>query len=333
MNPEVNRMIDQLSISNISLDKVHVQPGPFTMSYGFSPDLMKASLVRGGLLNPPLLLASGGGGFLIVAGYRRITSLRELGYKNIPVRILREEQPSFLDALLINFYDNLATREFNPVEKGMILARLANYLPEEELLDHYMPLLKLPARKATLKHFISFDRDLDEATKMSLIDGRISESTAVALLILSNKEREAVATLFEKIPFNRNQQKQLLELLSDICRIMEIPIDEMIRTKTFTDILESSSMNCPQMTRALLALLRAKRFPRLSRAEEVFRKTIARLDLPPEVRISAAPYFESEHYRMEITFRNGHELKRLIDRLAALEPLSRIRDPWEGEGQ
>jgi ParB family chromosome partitioning protein len=333
MHSDHNPALNQLPATHVPVERLPCQAGPFSMSYRFDLQILKTSLKTVGLLNLPLLLKTGEGAYSIVSGYRRISALREMGSREIPARVLEEYQISSLDALLINFYDNLATREFNPVEKGMILGRLAKYLSKNQLLDHYMPLLKLPARMATLKHFISFDRDLDEATKMSLIEGRISESTAVALLMLSKKERAAVATLFEKIPFNRNQQKQLLELLSDICRIMEIPIDEMIRTQTFTDILESPCMNRPQMTRALLAFLRAKRFPRLSRAEEVFRKTIARLDLPPEVRINAGPYFESEHYRMEITFRNGLELKSLIDRLAALEPLSRIRDPWEGEGQ
>jgi len=329
MSQELNHTIDDIRPSRISLDKVHVEPGPFTMSYGFSLDLMKASLKTGGLLNPPLLLESGAGDFLIVSGYRRIIALLELGYRHILARILEEQQISHLDALLINFFDNLATRKFNPVEKGMILARLATYLTEDQLLGHYMGLLGLSPRRSTLESYISFDRNLDDPMKQALSAGTISESTATALLALPTEEREGVTALFSNITFNMNQQKQLIELLLDISRITGVSITEMVRSKPFLDIFASPSMNRPQKARALLALLRSRRFPRLTRAEAVFKKRIAKLELPRAVRIHPSPYFESELYRMEISFRNGEELKATIDCLADVEGLREIQDPWD----
>jgi hypothetical protein len=322
--------LNRLSVTEVPVENVRLLPGPFTMSYGFSVDVMKASLKTGGLMNLPLLLKSEAGDFLIVSGYRRITALLELGYKHIPARLLEEHQISFLDAFLINFYDNLATREFNPVEKGMILGRLADHLTEDQLLDFYMGLLALPPRRSTLANYISFDRDLDEPTKQALAGGTISESTAGALLALPEKERKAVAALFSKVTFNMNQQTQLFELLSDNSRIAGISIAEMLEAKAFLDILATPSMNRPQMARALLALLRARRFPRLTRAEDVFKKRVAKLQLPPGIRIQAPPYFESELYRMEISFRNGQELEAMIDRLGNVDGLREIQDPWEG---
>lgn len=330
MNRELIHTIEHIQPSRVSLDKVRAEPGPFTMSYGFSLDLMQASLKAGGLLNPPLLLESGAGGFLIVSGYRRITALLELGYTHIPARILEDHRFSALNAFLINFYDNLATREFNPVEKGMILARLATYLPENQLLGHYMGLLGLAPRRSTLESYIAFDRDLDEPMKQALSAGTISESTATSLLALPTEERAEVTALFSSITFNMNQQRQLIELLVDISRIAGISITEMVRSKPFLDILTSPAMNRPQKARALLALLRSRRFPRLTRAEEVFKKRIAKLKLPRAVRIQAPPSFESEVYCMEISFRNGQELKATIDLLADIEGLREIQDPWEG---
>ncbi|MBW2095255.1 MAG: ParB/RepB/Spo0J family partition protein [Deltaproteobacteria bacterium] len=330
MNADFQKNLNKVPVTELSAGTVSLGPGPFTMSYGFDLDLMKASLKTGGLLNPPLLLKSGAGDFLIVSGYRRITALLELGHKHLPARILEEDQISFLDALLINFYDNLATREFNPVEKGMVLARLAGYLTEEQLLGDYMGLRRLSPRRSILKNYISFDRDLDEPMKQALAGGTISELTAATLLALPTEERNAVAELFSRLTFNVNQQKQLIELLADNSRITGISLAEMVRTKPFLNILASPSMNRPQKARALLALLRSWRFPRLTRAEKVFKKRVAKLKLPREVRIQPPPYFESEFYRMEISFRNGKELKDLIRQLGNIEGLQELRDPWEG---
>ena len=315
--------------SLVSLNGLSTGSGPFTMSYGFDPEPLKASIKTVGLLNPPLLLESRAGHLAIVSGHRRTTALFELGEKEVPARILQEHNISYLDALFINFFDNLATREFNSVEKGMILRRLANYLPANEILSDYMTLLSLPRRQSILETYISFDRDLDETLKFSLARGAISEATATALLELVPDERKAVGSLLLNLNLNMNQQKQLIEVLYDISRMDGTSISEILRAKPILDILSNDSLNRPQKTKALLTLLRSRRFPRLSRAEEVFRKGIARLGLPKKVSIQPPPYFETEFYRMEISFRNGKELKELIDHLASIKELGEIKNPWE----
>ena len=109
----------------------------------------------------------------------------------------------------------------------------------------------------------------------------------------------------------------------------EASVSEILHAKPVLDILSNDSLNRPQKTKTLLTLLRSRRFPRLTRAEEVFRKGIARLRLPKNVSIQAPPYFETEFYRMEISFRNGKELIEVIDRLAHIEELGEIKNPWE----
>jgi hypothetical protein len=329
MIENVRHRVDLTKPSLVSLDRLSTEPGPFTMSYGFDPEPLKASIRTVGLLNPLLLLESRAGHLAIVSGYRRTAALFELGQKEVPSRILQEHDISYLDALFINFFDNLATREFNCVEKGMFLRRLTKYLPTNEILSGYMTLLRLPRRQSTLESYISFDRDLDETLKQSLAKGAISESTATALLKWGPEERKVVGSLFSNLIFNMNQQRQLVELLYDISRIEGIQVSEILQVKPFLNILSNDWWNRPQKTRALLALLRSRRFPRLSRAEEVFKKGVARLNLPGEVSIQAPPYFESEFYRMEISFRNGKELKEVIDHLACIEELGEIKDPWE----
>jgi hypothetical protein len=329
MIEKVRHRVDLTKPSLVSLDRLSTEPGPFTMSYGFDPEPLKTSIKTVGLLNPPLLLESGAGHLAVVSGYRRMTALSELGEKEVPSRILHEHDISCLDALFINFFDNLATREFNSVEKGMVLRRLAKYLPAHEILSGYMALLRLPRRQSALENYISFDRDLDEALKHSLAKGAIFESTATALLKLIPEERKVVGSLFSNLIFNMNQQRQLVELLYDISRIEGVQVSEILEAKPFLNILSSDSLNRPQKTRALLGLLKSRRFPTLSRAEEVFKKEVAGLHLPREVGIQAPPYFESEFYRMEVSFRNGKELKEVIDHLAGIEGLEKFRNPWE----
>ncbi|MFZ0450846.1 MAG: ParB N-terminal domain-containing protein [Desulfatiglandaceae bacterium] len=318
-----------LKPSRVSLDRLSPEPGPFAMSYGFELAPLINSLQNIGLVNNPIVTEGEGGAIHIVTGFRRIAAFRAMGKESIGCRMCIQDAIAPPDALLINFFDNLTTRQFNPVEKAMALTRLARYFPREEILARYMSLLDLPLHASVLDTYLSFERDLDESMKQALARGTISESTATALLELVPEERKVVASLFLKLTFNINQQKQLIELLYDNSRISGTSIAEMLEAKPFRDILATPSMNRPQMARTLLALFRSRRFPRLNRAEEVFKKRVAKLQLPPEARIQAPPYFESEIYRMEISFRNGKDLKGVIDHLAKIERLRQFKNPWE----
>ncbi|MFH1294113.1 MAG: hypothetical protein ABIJ44_08305, partial [Pseudomonadota bacterium] len=78
-----------------------------------------------------------------------------------------------------------------------------------------------------------------------------------------------------------------------------------------------------------LKLLRGRRFPSLVKAEKAFKKKVSSLDLPKSASIHAPPYFEEPHYRLEVLFREGKELRETINRLNLTEGLDKLGDPWE----
>ena len=75
--------------------------------------------------------------------------------------------------------------------------------------------------------------------------------------------------------------------------------------------------------------LKARRFPTLTRAEKTFRTEMTGLNLPERVKIDHPPFFEASNYRLEILFRNGRDLKSIIDTLIETDGLEKITDPWK----
>jgi hypothetical protein len=47
------------------------------------------------------------------------------------------------------------------------------------------------------------------------------------------------------------------------------------------------------------------------------------------VNIYAPPYFEDPHYRLEVLFREGRELRDMIKRLTLTQGLDELGDSWE----
>ncbi len=313
-------MVDPLNLDT--------EPGPYCMSFGTDPESLKQSLKSIGLINPPIVMANKGNGLSIIIGYRRIITMKSLGYMEIPCRVLDQSSISPLNCFLLNFYDNLGSRILNDVEKGMALSRLSLYLTKKEILKHYMGLLGLPSHESTFVFYCRMDKELDKDIKESIVQGRLSLFFVKMLLEADAVVRRPLFDLVANIRLNFNQQKQFLEYIQDISKDNSTAILQFLAHPSINKICLDPRMNHPQKARALLQFVRNERFPNLARAESTFRKAVSRLGLPKGVRIDAPPFFEAPHYQLSIQFKEGIELKKAVESLSKIEKLDELGDPW-----
>lgn len=312
----------------VNAKEIDESPGSFTMSFGFDLKPLIRSIEKFGLINTPYVVRDTKGKWVPVVGFRRILVLKSLQWKKIPCVDLSDLGLSVLDLILLNLHDNLTTRKFNDVEKGMILYRLTPHTIRDEMLNYYMPLLDLPSHEPTLDLFLKLE-ELDTIIKRSIAEGTVSLKTIKQILDMSYESCMSILTWLNKIKFNFNQQLQFIEYIEDISIKEEKSITQILEEKQLLKLLEDTKLNNPQKTKHVLNLLRSIRFPRLTDSEKTFQKNISRLSLPKDVRIQHPPYFEAPHYRLEILFKNGKELKEKIGFLSNLDHLQMVGDPWE----
>jgi len=323
--PKITSIESQL----VNPNKIEDFPGPYCMSFGFDIRPLAQSIDRVGLVNCPLLIENKNAELTVIVGYRRIHALKTLGWDRIPCGVLSESEVSPLECLLLNLYDNLATRKLNEVEKGMVLNRLHSQVPGKEMLEVYMPLLELPSNETTLHFLIKLEQELDTDIKKYLVQKKISLQTAKMLLKMESDERSHVFNFISNIKFNINQQKQFIDNIIDLAVIENKPAYELLNEPSLKRILINKHSNNPQKAKAILRLLRSRRFPSLVKAEKAFKQKVSSLDLPKSASIHAPPYFEEPHYRLEVLFREGKELRETINRLTLTEDLDELGDPWE----
>ncbi|MCG2777614.1 MAG: ParB/RepB/Spo0J family partition protein [Desulfobacterales bacterium] len=163
--PKITPIESQL----VNPNKIEDFPGPYCMSFGFDIRPLVQSIDKVGLVNCPLLIENKNAELTVIIGYRRIHALKTLGWDRIPCGVLSESEVSPLECLLLNLYDNLATRKLNEVEKGMVLNRLHSQVQGKEILELYMPLLELPSNESALLFFIKLEQELDREIKEYLI--------------------------------------------------------------------------------------------------------------------------------------------------------------------
>lgn len=312
----------------LGLKEISENPGPYCMSFGFDLRALIRSVEKFGLINSPMVTRDREGRVQAVVGYRRILALKQLQWEEIRCRDLSHAGLSSLQLLLLNLYDNLATRQFNDVEKGMILSRLFQHFSRDEILRDFMPLLDLPCHEPTLEIFLGLE-DLDKKIRESLAHARISLQTVKALVQVDPESR---ATLFEwitAIKLNKNQQNQFIAYIQDISIRDQKKISELLGEKEILEIFKNKKLNNPQKTKLLLNFLKWRRFPSLTRFEKAFQEKTASLGLPDGITISHPPFFEDPDYRLEILFKNGERLREKIDALGKLNGLESLGDPWK----
>jgi hypothetical protein len=308
-------------------------PGPFCMSFGFDLGPLIQSIRHVGLVNPPIL-KDGPKGLTVIAGYRRIMALKKLRADTTVCRIiLEDEEVSPLECLLLNLHENLGTRSLNDVEKGMVLSRLEAWVPRQEIVEIYLPLLGLRSHESNLRFFLEIERCVDVKTKTFVAEGRLSWQAVKMLSEIDAASRSAILNLISDLKFNINQQAQFIEYIIDLAQIegrsiSQIAVDEALKA-TGSDI----HVNQPQHAKTILNNLRARRNPSVVSAEKRFKGMLSDLNLPERIQIIAPPFFEGEYYRMEVFFREGEDLKQKIAALNRIKGLSKLGHPWKGRPQ
>ena len=312
----------------VNINDIDFEFTPFSFSYGFELDQIIKSIQKVGLINYPILKKEGDR-FIIVTGYKRLLALKKLGWPRVKCRIMAQDIP-FLECLLISLYENITTRDFNDIEKAILLSRLSQYLTRDQIIQEYMPLLRLPRYDHILDMYIWIDRDLQDDIKMLVIKERISINTLRRFFEwgIPKEDLKVYSWILSNLKLSQNQQKEFVEYSYDVCKEKKISLEQFFSGSGIRDIIKNNSLNINDKTKKILYILRQARFPRLYEAKNKFDNIIKKMNLPDNVVISASPYFESPYYKMEISFRNGRELRHKIKKLNDIRELEEIRDPW-----
>ena len=313
----------------IELDSIDTESAPFSFSYGFNVSHLVDSIQQVGLINPPILKKAEDS-LVLIAGYKRVLALKKLKWSRVEGLIILEDIPP-LKCLLINLHDNISTRKLNEVEKAILISKLAEYMKPEQVVENYFSLLDLPKYMPMYNLYIWIANSLSKKIKDQLASGDISLKTV--RFMYENEipcdDIEIYGDLMLKLKFSFNEQMQLIEYTQDICRKEGIKLKQLFEEKEVKDIIESKSLTNRDKSKKILNLFRKKNFPKLYHAEDVFKKRVQRLNLPSGVELKAPPYFESPYYKLEIAFRDGHELKRKLLDIINTEGIELVGDPWK----
>jgi ParB family chromosome partitioning protein len=168
---------------------------------------LAASIREHGVIQPLIVTTGKDGTFTLIAGERRWQASQRAGLKTVPVILRQASSQEMLEVALI---ENVQRADLNALEE----AEAYRQLVEEFGLSHELVARRVGKNRVTVTNTLRLLSAAD-TVKQALVDGKISEGHARALLALSTQKMQASALItIMNLSLNVRQTEELIRKLS-----------------------------------------------------------------------------------------------------------------------
>jgi ParB family transcriptional regulator, chromosome partitioning protein len=170
-------------------------------------DNLAASIREHGVIQPLIVSPGKNEIYTLIAGERRLQAARIAGLKTVPVVIRHASDQQFLELALI---ENVQRADLNAIEE----AEAYQHLAKEFKMSHDMIAERVGKNRSTVTNTLRL-LEASAAVKQALVDGRITEGHARALLALpSAKAQENLLNQVVNLDLSVRQTEALASKLS-----------------------------------------------------------------------------------------------------------------------
>src|SRR5512134_1124964 len=168
---------------------------------------LAASIREHGVIQPLIVSPAKNGIYVLIAGERRLQAARKAGLKNVPVVIRHATDQQLLELALI---ENVQRADLNPIEE----AEAYQHLSKEFRMSHETIASRVGKSRVAVTNTLRL-LDASAAVKQALVDGKITEGHARAMLALpSAKAQENLLNQVVNLDLSVRQTEALAGKLS-----------------------------------------------------------------------------------------------------------------------
>jgi ParB family chromosome partitioning protein len=146
---------------------------------------LAASIREHGVIQPLIVSPAMGGTYTLIAGERRLQAARRAGLRTVPVVVRNASDQQLLELALI---ENVQRADLNPIEE----AEAFRHLSKEFGLSHDAIAARVAKSRVAVTNTLRL-LDAAPAVKQALVDAKISEGHARALLGLTSAKAQEIA--------------------------------------------------------------------------------------------------------------------------------------------
>ena len=189
-------------VSQISVDLIQRNPRQPREKFDIEElENLAASIREHGVIQPLIVSPARNGIYVLIAGERRLQASRKAGLQTVPVVIRHATDQQLLELALI---ENVQRADLNPIEEAEAYQDLA----KEFKMSHETIAARVGKSRVAVTNTLRL-LDASAAVKQALVDGRITEGHARAMLSLSAKAQEALLNQIINIDMSVRQTEML----------------------------------------------------------------------------------------------------------------------------
>lgn len=187
----------------IEIDVNQIETNPMQPRHQFDEEKLESlaqSIKLHGIIQP-LIVTKKGNHYELIAGERRFQASKRIGLKKVPVIIREADELQKLELAII---ENIQRHDLNPIEEGKAYQKLIDeyQMTQDEVAVKMGKSRSVVANKTRLL-------TLPIEVQKGLIEGKITEGHAKAILSLSNPEKQRA--MYELILSNNLTVRQVEE--------------------------------------------------------------------------------------------------------------------------
>jgi ParB family chromosome partitioning protein len=146
---------------------------------------LAASIREHGIIQPLIVALAMGGSYTLIAGERRLQAARRAGLTRVPVVVRSASDQQLLELALI---ENVQRADLNPIEEAQAFQHLAR----EFNLSHDAIAARVSKSRVAVTNTLRL-LEASAAVKQAVVDGKVSEGHARALLALTSAKAQEIA--------------------------------------------------------------------------------------------------------------------------------------------
>ncbi len=194
-------------VTQVAIDSIQRNPRQPRETFHMEElENLAASIREHGVIQPLIVSPGRGGAYTLIAGERRLQASRKAGLKTVPVVIRSATDQQLLELALI---ENVQRADLNPIEEAEAYQNLA----KEFKMSHETIASRVGKSRVAVTNTMRL-LDASAAVKQALVDGRISEGHARAMLSLSAKAQEHLLNQIFNLDLSVRSTEMLARKLS-----------------------------------------------------------------------------------------------------------------------
>ncbi len=274
------------------------------------PAELSDSITRIGVLHPPIAKEKRDDCYCIINGRKRLLALRENGIKSADC-LVTGKSASMVNCLALSLEDALQSRTLTPVGRALFCAMILKEMGREETAERFLPIMGFPPRPVLIDKFAGL-LQLEKPLLIALDRGELDEKTATEMVSLSFDERLVLFEIISLLKLSVGNQRKFTRACRELAARNNISIRRLLTNDEVDAVLNHATGNLPQKVGRLMRWIHEQRFPRLSAAEQEFRRFSRQLQLTGNITLAHSPSFEKDEVALTITFPDRRELHKYL---------------------